>query len=83
MIRNLHSMDWRTSHEPIAHEPGAIRSADSQGSLAGVALISLSQHGHGCVRLGSTLAGDLQVARATRGRFGDVAGHGADDRVTE
>ena len=69
-------MDWRTSHEPIAHEPGAIRAGDPQGSLAGVALISLSGHGHGCVRLGAPLAADLEMARATRGRFGDVAGNG-------
>ena len=69
-------MDWRTRNEPIAPEHDASRSFDSLGSLAGVALISLARTGHGRCELGAALTGDLQMARATRGRFGAVARDG-------
>ena len=75
-------MDWRTSHVPIEPKADA-RPGHDLGSLAGVALISLSQHGHGRCHLGATLTRDLQVARATRGRFGDLAGPVSGDGVTE
>lgn len=75
-------MDWRTSDDPIAPANEANRFRDAAGSLAGVALISLSQHGHGCCHLGPALARDVAMARASRGRFGDVDGQVASNRVT-
>jgi hypothetical protein len=66
VIRNLPSMDWRTSDDPI----DTSSADDGHVPLAGAAAFSLAQRDHRRVELDPTLARQLQMARAAGQRFG-------------
>jgi fluoroacetyl-CoA thioesterase len=64
-------MDWRTTDERFNTDAEILDGHEAGfGPLAGTAHPTLEPSGHRRVRLGAALFDDLQMARATRGRFG-------------